>query len=202
MHVDTEKQFPFPENELKRLNERKWILNYLPKNSVGMEIGVFRGHFSEVIAQIVRPKVLYLVDPWTKLGETFGWRTSYANFNTLPTCVAKDEAIARMEKFDWVKVVIVEDFSQNFLSSFAGTVDWVYLDSSHEYRQTYTELCLIDRVICRNGLIVGDDWAPDISHKHHGVFRAVNDFVKSHDYQFITAGLAGQWCIRRSPNYG
>jgi len=201
MQLDTEKQFPFPENELKRLYERKWILNYVPKNSVGMEIGVFRGHFSEIIAEAVSPKKLYLVDPWTKLGAFFGWGKDYTNFNALPTVVARDEVIKRMAKFKNIKVIFIEDYSQNILPNFDDILDFVYLDSSHGYDPTYRELCLIDKVLSVNGLIIGDDWAIDINHKHHGVMRAVNEFIKTHDYQFVAAGRGGQWCIRRTPNY-
>jgi hypothetical protein len=42
---------------------RKTVLNQLPKNAVGAEIGVFRGDFSRHIVDYVKPKKLYLVDP-------------------------------------------------------------------------------------------------------------------------------------------
>ena len=43
---------------------RDFILQIFPKFSVGVEIGVNDGDFSERILEIVRPKKLHLIDPW------------------------------------------------------------------------------------------------------------------------------------------
>src|SRR5262249_5136029 len=63
----------FPKEELDRLSKRAWILEYVGPNTTGAEIGVFRGHFSEIIFSKVKPQKLYLVDLWTKGGERFNW---------------------------------------------------------------------------------------------------------------------------------
>ena len=69
---DSTRRYPLPDSELRRLELRKWILNYVPKGGVGGEIGAFRGHFSEVLLQWLEPRKAYLVDPWTLRGEFFG----------------------------------------------------------------------------------------------------------------------------------
>ena len=86
---DSHTRWPMPAGEMERLEKRRWVLELLPKGGVGVEIGVFRGHFSNLICQIAQPRKLYLVDPWTTLGETFGWGKAYTNFDTLPTRVAR-----------------------------------------------------------------------------------------------------------------
>ena len=60
---------------------------------------------------------------------------------------------------------------------------------------------MIDRVLAPNGVLMGDDWYPGVHQKHHGVFRAVNEFLREADYQFVAAGRGAQWCIRRTPTY-
>ena len=44
--------------------QRIILLDYLPKKSIGCEIGVWKGEFSELILKIVQPQKLYLIDPW------------------------------------------------------------------------------------------------------------------------------------------
>ncbi|MDJ0634304.1 MAG: hypothetical protein QNJ34_14035 [Xenococcaceae cyanobacterium MO_188.B29] len=43
--------------------QRQFLLERLPKNSVGAEIGVHLGDFSEKILEIVKPNKLHLIDP-------------------------------------------------------------------------------------------------------------------------------------------
>lgn len=199
--MQSEIDFPFPVKEVERLDSRRWILKYLPKGGVGAEIGVFRGHFSELICQIVQPKDLYLVDPWTLIGDHFSWGNNYTNDRSLPTEVAKNETIERMHRYPKVKSVLVEDYSYNFLKTCNTSFDWVYLDASHAFEETLKELNLIDTVLGEGGMILGDDWAVSPTHRLHGVMRAVNEFVKTNNYQFIVAGTGRQWCVRRTPKY-
>ena len=95
---DSHTRWPMPAGEMERLEKRRWVLELLPKGGVGVEIGVFRGHFSNLICQIAQPRKLYLVDPWTTLGETFGWGKAYTNFDTLPTRVAREDARAHVQR--------------------------------------------------------------------------------------------------------
>jgi len=53
-------------------DERKWILPLIPQQSVGAELGVFTGIFSEALLEAVAPQRLYLVDVWwTLYGEFY-----------------------------------------------------------------------------------------------------------------------------------
>ncbi len=192
---------PFPEGEIKRLENRTWILNYAAKSGVGAELGVFRGHFSAVLAETLKPAKLYLVDPWTKIGHTFGWgkNSQYTNFDTLTTQQAYDEVAERVAKFrNHIDINIVEDYSVPFLDRTEQQFDWVYLDTSHKYNDTLNELRGIDRRLKPDGVILGDDWHPNPDHMHHGVFRAVRDFVREQPYEIVAAGPAAQWAIRRT----
>lgn len=43
---------------------RRSLLEMLPKNSIGAEIGVHKGDFSAVILTTLEPARLHLIDPW------------------------------------------------------------------------------------------------------------------------------------------
>jgi tetratricopeptide (TPR) repeat protein len=186
---------------------RRWLLSFARKGGIGAEFGVFRGHFAAVIARELAPTRLFLVDPWTKEGELFDWGPDpYTNFNTLTTAQAFLDTRHRMEEHaSLCDIVYVEDYCENFCRNFdrfsERKLDFVYLDTSHNYHDTLVQLDLLDSIIQPDGVIMGDDWAPDVTHPHHGVMRAVHEFVKRADYQIVIAGPHAQFCLRRTPAY-
>jgi hypothetical protein len=193
----TESRYPMPRAEIERLQARKWILNLVSPGGVGAEIGVFRGHFSALICQLARPRKLYLIDPWTTLGPTFGWGKGYTNFDTLTTEAARDEAIARVAQFPDVETVFVEDSYPRCAARITDALSFAYLDASHKYKPTLSELANLKDQMTPDGIILGDDWAPDPNNQHHGVFLAVQEFTRHSDWQIIAAGPGAQWAIRR-----
>lgn len=188
--------FPMPERELARVAQRRWILRFARQGGTGAEIGVFRGHFSEVICETLAPSQLYLVDPWTKVGPTFGWGKAYTSFGTLPTALAREETRARVAPFDNVATTLLEDFFPDCLQDMPDRLDFAYLDASHQYVRTLAELHALASHMAMGGIIMGDDWQPDPDHPHHGVFQAVQHFTQSSRWQIIAAGPAGQWALR------
>lgn len=194
-----EARFPMPPGEISRLAARRWILNYVPTGGTGIEIGVFRGHFSSLICDVVRPRKLYLVDPWTKLGETFGWGKAYTNFDTLTTEAAKAEATARIAQFPDIQSVIIEDTFPACSAQITEPLDFAYLDASHKYKPTLNELVHLKDMMAPGGVILGDDWAPDPQNQHHGVFLAVQEFTRNSDWQIVAAGPGAQWALSRRP---
>jgi hypothetical protein len=193
----TEAKYPMPANEMHRLAARRWILNLIPVGGVGAEVGVFRGHFSALICATVRPRKLYLIDPWTKIGPTFGWGKEYTNFDTLTTEAARDEATARVAQFPETETVIIEDIYPTCARIITEPLDFAYLDAGHKYKQTLNELCHLKDQMAPNGVILGDDWTADPRNQHHGVFLAVQEFTRGSDWDIIAAGPAAQWAIKR-----
>ncbi len=54
-----------------------------------------------------------------------------------------------------------------------------------------------------SGVIAGDDWVGDPDHPHHGVSRAVKEFVSERPYELVYADEADlQWAIRARPRSG
>ncbi|SMP35710.1 class I SAM-dependent methyltransferase [Shimia sagamensis] len=134
------------------------LLTLLPKNSVGAEIGVSKGDFSEEILRTVEPKKLVLVDPWNLLAERLGDAANpnrwFENSDTMKALHA-----GVVDRFKGNKEVkIVRGFSQEELPTFPNShFDWVYIDASHTYQQVRDELELSIRKVKVGGYITGDD---------------------------------------------
>jgi hypothetical protein len=200
--AELERRFPFPASELARMERREWILNYAPKGAVGAEVGVFRGHFSERILQILQPRKFYLIDPWTKFGDHFDFTSAYTSGGNLTTRDAYREAQLRTRKSASAEIRFIEGFFLDVMERIEEPLDWIYLDTTHKYEDTRRELNVLPKLLKPNGLIMGDDWYPDPSAVHHGVFRAIQEFVRHQPYQVVGAGPGAQYCLRRTPRYG
>ena len=190
-------RFPMPEAEIKRLRARRWILDWMPKGAVGAEIGVFRGHFSALICEHLAPRRLYLIDPWRHLGPHFGWGKDYTNNNTLTTEAAREQTLARMALFPQVESVVIEGFYPACDDQIPEPLDFAYLDASHNYAETLAELRCLHHRIKPGGILCGDDWRPDPKAVHHGVYRAIQEFVREGTWEVMVAGPGGQWALRR-----
>ncbi len=172
-----------------------FVRTVLPKHGVGAELGVFRGHFSPVLFEQTSPTCLHLVDPWYLL--TPRWHWGAGDRSTV-------NAVRRVLK-QWKReieagtVVVHVGDDRDVLRTFTDDqLDWAYIDSSHAYEHTRDELSLLDEKVRAGGVIAGDDWQPDPSHRHHGVHRAVQEFVAERGYEIVYAeAVDHQWAIRR-----
>jgi F5/8 type C domain/Methyltransferase domain len=190
--------YPFPQVELTRTQARRWILEYAEPGGIGAEVGVFRGHFSEVILGTLAPRKFYLIDPWEKLGKSFSWSDSYTNEGSLPTRVARRDAELRSARYPQTETVFIEDRFPDCKAAILEPLDWIYIDASHQYQATLREIAESAELLKPGGVIFGDDFYPDRSSLQQGVFHAVNSFVKSGLFEFVASGPSGQWCIRRT----
>ena len=173
-----------------------FVSEIFPKRGVGVELGVFKGHFSQILLEYTSPEQLHLIDPWFFYSSHWSW--AKGNQSTVDASVRviqafKDDIEAR-------RVYVHIGFDTEVLSTFPNNYfDWAYIDSTHAYDQTKTELDVLSRKIKHKGLIAGDDWRPDPSHRHHGVFRAVTDFVASREFEIIYSDSEiAQWAIKRA----
>ncbi len=192
-------KFPFPKWSLAGTTARRWILSGIPAGGVGAEIGVFRGHFSEVILQTLRPRKFYMVDPWTQLGEFFPWADAQSTaMGKLPHRAGNGaKRSLRASRFANTQTVMIEDGFPNCIAQIDEPLDWIYIDSSHKYEDTLLELKAAASVLKPDGVIIGDDFYADRAAYHHGVFRAVNEFVKTTLFEFVACGPNAQWMLRR-----
>ena len=184
--------------ESKRSEKRGAFLSqYVVKGGVGAELGVFWGHFSEVIIREFQPRTLFLVDLWDMQGDSFDIEGAFSDFGRLRTadCYAHVKGIAAAHPG---VVTVIKDDAAKFLTSYRGEpFDWVYIDTSHLYEPTLRELTLIAERLKPGGVILGDDWIADLSHPHYEVVQAVHAFVRATEFEIVEAGRGHQFVLRR-----
>jgi len=182
-----------------RIRSRLFLRHFIPPNSVGAELGVFTGLFSSVLARQRKIARVSFVDPWWKaFGDHYPNWGAYTDYGRISTRNSFEVAKKRISRSGLPNRVVEVGFSYDWLTSQPGkSLDWVYLDSTHSYEGTKRELQLLNLKIKDTGTILGDDWQVDRNHRHHGVFLAVNEFLKNSDFDLVMSGLGGQWILRR-----
>ena len=136
--------------------------------STGAEIGVFCGDFSRDILRVLEPAQLHLVDLFE--GKVTSGDVNGQHMRTVDMAVIRGELDALGEPV----VTWAADSVEWLRQVGAGTLDWVYVDTTHEYERTREELYAALRAVRNGGWICGHDF----SRAFPGVVRAVTEFVR------------------------
>ena len=170
------------------------ILSYMPKNSICAEFGVYTARFSYWIIKNTSPQKIYLVDPYWKLyGQQYPW-------NKKSTWDTFSYAAKNIQKYDENRCsVFVIDTDIEFLKIIPDNYfDWIYIDSTHEYEDTLNELNAASSKIKPSGFICGHDWRENPKHIHHGVCKAIVEWLSQHkDYKFLLRDNYTQWIMQK-----
>lgn len=157
---------------------RKRVLARLGGVETIVEIGVWRGRFSNVLLNTMKPKKLYLVDPWAATTED----EAEDALTTAKNAAQMEQICSSVQNrfSDQIasgQVEILRDYSANALKTFKdGSIDLVYIDGDHTYEGVKLDLDLAWQKIKPSGYIMLDDyhrrgWWGD------GVLRAVHEFI-------------------------
>jgi hypothetical protein len=182
----------------KRRDERRLAVlkRYVPSNAIGAEIGVHKGRFTRELLDGLSPAQLHAIDPWYLLGAEWTWDSGDpSTSNALAAIIRRcaDELVSR-------RLVLHVGFDLEVMKGLAdGSFDWVYLDSSHQYQHTVAELDLLCSKVKPGGFITGDDWQSAVTHKHHGVCRAVREFVEARRFELLYASDEDDQWVARLP---
>jgi hypothetical protein len=170
------------------------LSRFITPGGIGVELGVHKGYFSPVLLEGLAPERLYLIDPWYLQGKQWTW--GEGNRRTVDAL----RRILRELEDELVvgKVVLWIDDDLAALTRMSDAyLDWAYLDTTHQYDQTAKELQLLKRKVKPGGIIAGDDWWPDPLHQHHGVCKAVREFVDREPCKIVHADeVSSQWILR------
>lgn len=136
-----------------QFTSRRDMVKLFPTNTVGAEIGVHRGDFAEIIWDSVKPRTMYLIDPWPST-------TLLANG---VDCVTGDEAFACVVRrfilqIQAAKVVTVRQSCIRALAGLGRIFNWMYLDTYHLYPDTLLELRACAASILPGGMLAGHDF--------------------------------------------
>jgi SAM-dependent methyltransferase len=181
-------------HEVRKNRRRVPFVRGFLSGGVGAELGVQKGYFTDLLLKVGQPEVLHIVDPWYLLGERWEW--SGGNPSTADALALIIRRHASALASGQLVMTVADDIA--FLEGLAvASLDWAYVDSSHEYKHTVEELRLLRTRVRPGGIIAGDDWHDDESHRHGGVARAVREFCDSEGLELVYCDApTQQWAVR------
>jgi len=175
----------------KVVSSRYELLHFLPKNSIGAEVGVMAGDFSECILNAVTPQQLYLIDTfnsddWVRLGEKARFKAA-EHLGYLQNRFQSQIAGGTVFLMQGLSTDILPKFDDN-------SFDWIYIDAGHSYDEVTDDLYQAKRLVKPEGYIIMNDY---IFHSHwesmnYGVIHAVNEFCAKENYEFAYLALHPQ----------
>ena len=173
-------------------------LNRIPLQSIGVEIGVWKGDSSARF--LTRASHLHLVDSWSTVA--YEHSTEHGNYerylDRYATLVgSRDPADFQhyydkiyqsvCQRFDQHPVTIHRMRSRDFFLQFDQQVDWVYVDGDHSYQGVMHDLIESLKILRPDGIILGDDYAaapPAAGGFKPEVKQAVDAFVTANNLRF------------------
>lgn len=137
------------------MKNRRALARAFPKHGVGVEIGVFRGDFSEVLLRVTKPRALYLVDPWVHQPDTVyldGCNRTRREFR----------AIYRNVKLRFARYATVHVIKAKSLRAVRmfddASFDWIYIDGNHSYEAVRDDLTAWWPKLKPDGIFAGHDY--------------------------------------------
>jgi hypothetical protein len=162
--------------------DRVAMLDRLPKNSSGAEVGVYEGQYSRQILERAKPAALYLIDPWASI-------QGYDEPMNAPDEVQEQRyrRVLAMTRAH-ANVTLIRDRSPGCAGRFPKeSLDWVYVDADHAYAAASADLAAWSTVVKVGGLLCGHDYLAPASYTQHldlGVKQAVDEFEALHRRRF------------------
>ena len=144
-------------------------LKLIPKDTVGIELGVWKGNTSAKF--LTKTKHLYLVDAWSieAYKESSEW-DSYEHYLKIYSKLTggKDEESFKQfydqiyadvcERFKNDPVTIFREPTKKFFEHFNEKVDWIYVDADHSYEGVQNDIAQSFKLLKPDGVIFGDDY--------------------------------------------
>lgn len=159
------------QNEVTEIKDKVELYNLFPKNAVGAELGVCQGDNAVMLWNITKPSTLYLVDTWVKVESSYqncpphlyydDWREMVRN--KLPN---PNVHLIRSDTIEWLKSIP------------DNSLDWVYIDSLHQYFHVNIEYELAVQKVKKGGVIAGHDFYCHPIAWKTGIIRAVLNQVQ------------------------
>lgn len=168
------------------INPRQIVLDRMPAGAVAAEIGVNYGSFSAEILRIVKPKKLYLIDPWIHSNKPEHANSHYGGKRQSQASMdARHKQVCNKlsKQIDAGVVEIIRAESAKAVEQIGdGELDFVYIDGDHAYDAVKLDIELYRPKVKAGGFIIGDDyeagkWWGD------GVLRAFNEFIGANPVQ-------------------
>lgn len=159
---------------------REKLPSILRDDSVGCEIGVFEGQYSQVLADSKKFKKLYLVDIFQGIASS-GDKSGHNVKTYSDAGILYDHNKSRFANYDFIEVI--KEDGIDFLNRMPNTFDFIYIDTLHTYNHTLKELEVAYTAIKSGGYICGHDYNEQY---YSGLVRAVKEFCEKYSLSFKT----------------
>jgi hypothetical protein len=171
-----------PKVKLKKINiqnckvllDREELLGHLPKGSIVAEIGVNKGEFSQQIIDVCEPEKLHLIDAWHS--ERYHEGLALLVEKKFTQQISSD----LVEINRGLSTDVVDSFPSDYL-------DWIYIDTVHDYDTTKIELEKYSKKMKNGGIIAGHDYSMGnwVKGYKYGVIEAVHEFCVNNHWELI-----------------
>ena len=121
----------------KFYKDRGEMLSLLPSNSIGAEVGVFKGDFSKIILKKVNPLRLVLIDIQFQIDIK---KLFADDVNSGRVIIMEEDSVSSLEKFE----------DEYF--------DWLYIDGDHSMDGVKRDVDIAKKKITSNGVIILNDY--------------------------------------------
>ncbi len=138
--------------------------------TVGAEIGVREGIFSEVLLKANPMLKLYCIDPWTPYKEVPSGRKQNRFYNEAKQRLSQYENAIMIKKYSMDALVDIPD----------GSLDFVYIDANHEQKYVEEDITGWSTKVKSGGIVSGHDYFFH-PRRSMGIIPAVDAFVKQND---------------------
>lgn len=171
---------------LRSRSELPLILNRRKLLGNGVEVGVWKGEFSNFILSKWKGKKLYSVDPWKNFDDSeypddMNIRQSEFDniYNDVKILLSKYNNRSEIIRKDSVAA------SKNFDNL---SLDFVYLDGRHHYQGVKEDIKYWYPKVKKGGLLCGHDYLNGrIGETDFGVKQAVDEFGEENNYKVIVS---------------
>lgn len=175
------------------------ILHKIPTNSIGAEIGIWKGATSRKFLE-KNLSHFHMVDPYS-MGVNSG-RTLEQKLDRYKDIVGSKNPEDFQEYYDRLYLEIEKEFgsknnvtvhrsySKEFFDSIEDNyLDWIYIDGDHTYEGCLFDLQMSLKKVKSGGSIFGDDYRNHRGGGKAGVIKAVSEFASKQNLKLIPYGL-------------
>jgi hypothetical protein len=168
------------------IKTREELLDFFPKNSIGAEIGIFKGEFSKLILKKIQPALFYMIDPWE--GNIVSGDKNGNNVISIQGELHYASHI--LPEFGFLPNTKILRHYSDIINIFPDEyLDWIYIDAEHSYFNVKNDLYNSFSKVKKGGIISGHDYNNDM---FPGVVRAVTELCN--DKQLSISYLTEDGC--------
>jgi len=183
----------------QRLEAKGRLLRVLPRDALGVEIGVHEGDYAARILRAAHPRQLHLVDPWRFFDDARYAEAVYGGqAGSQAVMDARFAAVEQRfrEEIDSGRVCVHRSTCEEFGAHYCGeALDFAYIDGDHSFEGVSADLRTLVPLLRPGGIVAGDDYGA-VGWWDQGVTRAVDAWIADHPGTRLRRMGSQYWFLR------